>query len=240
MQKYPAAILFFFTSVIQPAFAIETGSPNGPQAVVWTYRALHTGQQYFDQHRAAMAPAATLYFELPSRLEGTAQPPQVRITSKDGDIALPLAADGTFTLPPATVAVPADAFVAVNRQFPSGGFRLPSIEVRSPGLAQNTRRLGDYRLTCEVKIHILKSEFGKVRRQLDKAADMGLDPCKRKNGLPTTVQNQFNSVTLVAGARSETVTLPEPTDRYKVPVADKTWPHDTLLHFKLDGVPVQP
>ncbi len=239
MQTYLLASLLAIATCSQSAFALETGPPSGPQPVVWTYRALHTGQQYFDQHRAVMAPAATLTFKLPEGLEGTGQPPVVRISWKDGEIALPLAADDTFTLPPATTPVPVDAFVVVNRQFPSGGFRFPSLDVRSPGLPEGTRRMGDYRLRCAIAVQIVTSEVARVRRHLSKAADVGLDPCKPRDGQPTRTLSPFNSVTLVAGERSETIKFPAPTDRYKVPVANPAWPNDTLLHFKLDGVPVK-
>jgi len=239
---------------------VQVAAPRDP--VEKSYRKIVRGMDLFEE-RHGLAPNAPLRFKLLPRSRATnMQGITLTIAGDRITIAVPVAADNTFTLPRSAQALQEDAFVLSNRKARGMTWRA---EIRTPGLPPNTRRLGDLRLECLVGmesglISNVRPFFGDIAAFL-----------MRKRGWCD--QHEVNylffadrplwSVTLVAGNRREIV----PVDRmyagisrypsiadeldycdcqvllertYYVPLGDTSWPDDTLVvleYMDASGVP---
>lgn len=126
------------------------------------YEAVVAGLDAFDRHRALAPAVPELRFQVRLRstakgaLEGT-EALRVRLEGKH-DFILPLAlgAGNLFTVPRSSAAEDADAELVLNRKH--SDTRIEP-HVRTPGLADNLRRLGDLRLECQVMVAIAKEEM---------------------------------------------------------------------------------
>lgn len=248
MQKFstPITAILIAFATLPHALAAETGqaaadsASHTGQAVVWPYSMLLKGKQLFDRRTAAM-PGATLHFRMPDDVVPSSDAASVRLVSGKGDLAMPLAADGTFTLPADAAGVPADAKVVVNRRFKPGVYKHPNVEVRATGLGPNVRLLGGSRVACEVQLEVAKGEQVKMKMMLGMLG-MFTDVCGEKARNEPVVLNTpvpFDGVTLVAGERKQLFKLAAPADSYALPVSASAWPEDTQIFFTLDGKPVQ-
>jgi hypothetical protein len=167
---------------------------------------------------------------------------------------VPLAADQTFTLARDQQALNEDAVVTPNRKAQSMTWRT---EIRSPGLAPGTRRLGDLRLECEVGIEAdlvsnNRTFIGRLAHLLTDTAAY----CSRKDAhYLFFAERPLFSVALVAGTRREILAADKlyagaSTDpglkddlpycdceilvdrTYFLPLGDRSWPDDTLIEFE--------
>jgi hypothetical protein len=125
-----------------------------------SYRAVVAGLDAFEDHHA-LAPAVTELRFLLSARAGT-KPPSgdplyLRIVGNGDPVPVPIAADGTFTIPRVQSAIDDDADLILNRK---KGVLKGRPDIRSPGLPDNVRRLGDLRLECQVMVAIAKKEVG--------------------------------------------------------------------------------
>jgi hypothetical protein len=138
------------------------------------------------------------------------------------------------------------------------------VDIRTPGLPPNTRRLGDLRLECLVGNEAgLISNASPVFGQLARALTSFVDYCNLDDTEYLFFADRpLFSVVMVDGARKETI----PVDRlyagasatpnlkaelpycdcevlvdrtYFLPLGDKSWPDDTLIEFEYmdDNVP---
>jgi hypothetical protein len=201
------------------------------------------------ERQRALAPAAAVRFRVWPRREGVDMAGlDVRIVGPHTDIPVPLAADRTFALPRDAAAAADDARVRFNRKAGSLAWRA---DVRSPGVPDGTRRLGDLMLECVADV---KGDlFAYVHHPLNVLLSKLDDPCR------TVPLNLFNfadrpvfSIALVAGERrvalpaaflhgDAVVPFPDHEDWlaqrervYKVKfkaLYDAGWPDDTLLVF---------
>jgi hypothetical protein len=215
------------------------------------YRKFYEGMKVFEQNRE-MAPAATLRFRLYPRagnasFEGLA----LALVGTKTEIPVALDAHQTFTLPVDAQLAAEGAVVMTNRKAGTYAWR---VDIRTPGLPPDTRRLGDLRLECKVDM-----KGAHLRRMVRDPSIVALaatgDPCTYR-----TFQNPFFAdhpvfnVTLVHGTRRESIAgewmyansarfLPEAAyglvdwgharDRQYLPaIADASWPDDTLLEFE--------
>lgn len=112
-----------------------------------SYRKIVQGMEVFDRNRQ-LAPGATLRFKvLPRRAGVSLQGLTMQLRGARTSIAIPLDADLTFELPRDAAAAQDDAMVSSNRKAGSLTWRA---EIRTPGLPDKTRRLGDLLLECKV------------------------------------------------------------------------------------------
>ena len=219
-----------------------------------SYRRMLRGMDLFERQRAAMAPGASLRFRVLQRKPGVRLDDlELAILARGVDIPIDVAADRTFVLPRDPKAEAADAVVTPNRKALTMTWRA---DVRTPGLPSNTRRLGDLRLECQVGLEagLVSNSPSWIVRLYD-ALDTTPAYCSRSNNqyLFFAYRALFG-VTLVAGARRESLPVgrlwagasDDPglrqdlpfcdcemlVDRtYFVPLADASWPHDTLVVF---------
>ena len=222
-----------------------------------SYRRMMAGMQRF-QREHALAPQASLRFQLLPRLNSTQLDGiTLRVLGDSSSMAVPVAADHTFTLERNEQLLREDAALVASRRTSTLTWRA---QIRSPGVPPGMRRLGDLRLECLVGM-----EAGLVSNNAQLFAWLGdllTDParvCSDPEGNYLLFADRpLFSVSLHDGARSATLpfsllyaggtqtaaTLPYCDcqvllDRsYYAPLWDRSWSDDTLLEFEyMDDAP---
>lgn len=203
--------------------------PGIKDAELRSYRSLVAGFEAFDAHRT-LAPAAPLRFRLvrngrrePGASEGLA----IRIVGKGDPIPIEVAPDGVFSVPRIDSAYDDDAELVLNRK--RGLFRgMP--EVRTPGLPENVRRLGDLRLECRVTMAIAKFHLGFATRTFISAMMKTSDWCSFDDFHYSVYSTaRLSAVALVDGERRLAGKAFE--WNYEVLISDASWPDDTLVEL---------
>lgn len=122
------------------------------------YKAILAGLDSFDRHHALAPDVPELRFRVEARRgAGPARQPTVNIEGEH-DFVLPLALDerNRFSVPRSAAALQARGELVLNQK---RKFYQIVPDVRTPGLPDNVRRLGDLRLECKVMIAIGKEEM---------------------------------------------------------------------------------
>ena len=255
MSKTPIAIAALAAScaafAAQPAPADDT-----PQHVEVTARIpgareektlaqLLSAQQAFERHHA-LAPAAALAFRLyprrdPQAFEGL----RLFLVTDDERRPVPLDDHQRFTLDPAWAGVASKALLQTN--LPDGDVAW-KVDVRTPGLPADERRLGDLRLECEADTF-----HGNLQRGMRTPASAILSAqgrlCQDDDAEAWFAEVPIFGVTLVDGARRQplaysylhgstgTMALAPLFDwsyhlrdrAYFLPLEDTSWPDDTRV-----------
>lgn len=235
--------IHFFLILLAVASTAQAGDTNsvGSQAVsedrqpaakpmAWRYGLLQTAQDLFDERKAAQAPGATLTFRLP-KVDALQGDNQVEIVRADQRIPLPMASSITFALVRHAEATESDALVVVNRNFGRGQENHPLVQVRSPGLPNGVRRMGDLRLACAAQIAMAKAERLKFRAILATASLFGFNVCDKLNVTeidgPT---GPYDTVLIEDGGRQ----LVQPTAQPNLPsLSDKDWSDNARISYRL-------
>jgi hypothetical protein len=235
-----------------PSVTINAQANRDP--VEKSYRRMLRGMDLFER-RHALAPAAQLRFRLLPRHRDTDMSAiRVDVVGSSVETRVPVDPDNTFVLQRDRAAADENAQVVPNRRRQTMTWRS---EIRTPGLAPQTRRLGDLRLECEVGM-----EAGLISNQrslLDRLLGALVDTpayCRRKDPRYLFFSEQpLFGVTLVTGARREMLPAArlyagvseDPADRdelrycdcevlldrsYFLPLDDESWPDDTLVLFE--------
>ena len=224
-----------------------------------SYRKMLKGMDLFEAMHG-MAPNASLRFKLlPRQPETNMGGITLAIDANSVSIPVPVRPDNTFTLERHQKALDEDATVASNRKTLSMTWRA---EIRTPGLGENVRRLGDLRLECHVGMEadLVSNDRPSTFGSLFGAA---ANPDMRKRGYCDArkvnylffADRPLFSVTLVSGARREVLSVDALyaglsdndisnsdlpycdcqvlLDRtYYLPLGDRSWPDDTLVEFE--------
>lgn len=198
-----------------------------------SYRAVVAGLDAFEQnHRMApLAPEVRFRMRASEPSAGLAEPLALRIVGDDDSapIALPIDADGVFRVPRIQAAYDARADLVLNQR--KDKFRAKA-EVRTPGLPDNVRRLGDMRLECRVRVAIGKYEAPFWMIALANTFFMTGDWCGHgKISWPIVSAAPLAGATLADGERS--VALELHGKQYMAPIGDQSWPDDTLIELRL-------
>ena len=242
--------------MLNPAFGGEQGVPAAAKTVSdqaaanvaavlvrgnkdpdWkTYRAFTAGLDIFDQQRR-MAPAASLSFVLlPKAANASLKDIKLRIAGDDMSIPIPIAQDGTFTVPRSAAATEEDAELLLNRK--PGTFRWRP-DVRTPGVPLHARRLGDLRLECAVRWAIEQYETAYLIRKLFYAAGQ---PCLTSRiKVDYIAPRTITAIYLTMNERRSKLPdnlLEDGGKVYLAPVHDQSWPDDALLEFEF--APTEP
>lgn len=193
------------------------------------YRIMTRGLDAFDKHHG-LAPRADLRFELWNE-DGTVPSGAGLNLRLAGDhVDLPLAVDGdaTFVLPRSSEAFDDDADLVLNRKKTEMQWRP---RVRSPGVPDNARRMGDMRLECEVAWAVMKDQMGfVVRNAMALAGGMCRAPMSALYYRPP---KRLAAAVLTSGERQRPLTLTKNGDFYIVPLRDRSWDDESLIvyHF---------
>lgn len=219
-----------------------------------SYRKMVQGMDLFEQLKATMAPEATLRFRLLPRRAGTDMDRiTLEVIGSTVGYEVPIAPDRTFVLDRDAAALREDAVVSPNRKRLSMTWRT---EIRSPGVPEGTRRLGDLRLECRIG---MEAELVSNSSPLARVANLLTDPrtyCDRRNAKYLYfAEKPIFSVTLVHGARREVLPIDQLyamasddpqlagdlpycdcevlVDRtYFLPLGDPSWPDDTRVEYE--------
>lgn len=218
------------TTNIAPQVVHITGArPGAPMA--WRYSLLQAAEAVFNRHEARLAPGATLAFKLPNVNE-TQTSIEVEIVSATRRIRLPMVSAAAFTLPFGDEATDSDAMVAVNRDFPKGSYRHPNVQVRSPGLPEDVKRMGDLRLACAAQVAMVKEHDLKSRALLAAASLFG-EICQEMEvtniGAPA---GPYDTMTIEDGGR--TMTQPR-SHKEPLKLGSKNWSDNAHISYRLNG-----
>jgi hypothetical protein len=220
-----------------------------------SYRRMVAGMDHFEK-RHGLAPAAALRFKLLPRNRGTRmEDVEVAIVADSFEVPVAVAPDRTFTLERNAQALKENASVRPNRKKQTLTWRA---EIRTPGLAPGTRRLGDLRLECEVGMvaRLISNYRPSMIGYLSSLFAEGPAYCERPEPRYLFFADRpIWAVTLVSGTRRETL----PVDRlyagasrdpdwkadlkycdcevlvdrtYFMPLDDRSWPDDTRVEFE--------
>jgi hypothetical protein len=146
---------------------------------------------------------------------------------------VPVSSDGWFTVPRSQAAYEQNADLVLNQK--KGTYKF-SVEVHTPGLPENVRRLGDLRLECKVELAIIKEEIPFWIVALGNSVLMTTDWCGKEKLGDEPFKFGFTSLkpllaaTLVSGDRSQK--LESGKRSYQVPLADRSWPDDALIQLE--------
>jgi hypothetical protein len=236
---------------------VEISAMRDP--VAKSYRRIVEGIEVFERRRE-LAPDASLRFRLlPRRRDTDMAAITLRIVGQTIAIPVPVDADNTFMMPRHARALEEDAIVVPNRRAGSLTWRA---DIRTPGLPDDTRRLGDLRLECLVGM-----ESGLISDYPPSIFDAMARWLGQRHYCEQRAPRYFFfaerplwSVTLVHGNRREVV----PVDRmyagasrgpmtaddwrycdcavlldrtYFAPLGDASWPDETLLEFEYMDAP---
>ncbi len=229
------------------------------------YRDLIKAMDIFEREHAR-APHATMRFKLyPWRDPAALQDLKLFLRTSSGQQAIAVASDGSFELPRDAKALADDAVVVSNRPSRSLAWRP---DIRTPGLAPDTRRLGDLRLECKVDLEGTGAGLATgVKPPAFWAIAAVTDPCLvRGVGYVWFSEQALFGVTLVSGQRHKPLSSDFVLGTFAVggifalmdwqvllrdraftlPLWDKDWPDDTLVQLepmedqKLASAGVQP
>ena len=246
------------------AAAQDKGSPALPSVTVTakanrdpvekSYRKIIKGMDLFEALHS-VSPNAPLRFKLlPRRRETDMNGIEIEVIGSTASLAVAVAPDHTFALQRNKQALEENALVTPNRKAQSMTWRT---DIRTPGLAPKTRRLGDLRLECRVGMEAgLVSGSRSLAGQLVSAVLDTPSFCDKKAPRYLFFADRpLFSVALVAGQRREILAIDklyaaasdDPrlkedlsdcdcevlVDRtYFLPLGDQSWPDDTLVEFE--------
>lgn len=192
-----------------------------------SYRSVWAGLDAFDEYRA-LAPAAPLRFRIlraDGSPAGSADGLALRLASDEGSVPVPIGTDGLLTIERKRAAYDADATFILNQK---DGVFSARPEIRTPGLPDNVRRLGDLRLECRVMVAIARERMSFVARAALNTLMLGSDWCGKKDmNLAFPAPPGLEAARLSHGGRAVALTL---HDRdFMAPIGDRSWPDDALI-----------
>lgn len=206
---------------------VEVDGLRNPQ--MKSYRAVWAGLDAFDNERALAPAVPQLRFRIGTKDDKyvTERDITLRIASDDLTIPVPVTTEGSFIVPRSRAAFDAGADLIFNRR--TGQYQVAP-EVRTPGLPENMRRLGDLRLECKVAVAIVKEEIPGWVVLLANVVLLTNDWCMTTKGdvefsYPT--ERPVTGAVLAYGDRR--LRLKMNGRDYKVPLADRSWPDEAMV-----------
>ena len=195
-----------------------------------SYRAIVAGLDAFDEQHALAPAVPQLKFVVRTR-SGAVLDGDIPTATLSGDaftLPLPVGADALFTVPRSAQAWDANAELVLSR-------RRTDVRVwphvRTPGLADNQRRLGDVRLECQVFVTIAKKEAPFWVVALANTVFLTGDWCNAfkdaDNFWSVTVESPLASAVLREGER--TLPLRVKGHRFELPLADASWSNEAII-----------
>lgn len=211
----------------------------------WTYRAIAAGLDMFDKEHALAPNVPQLLFKVDARGDKpwSGEAPAVRIAADDFSIPLTLDGERRFAVARSEAAYRARAELVLNRKKRDARV-MPW--VRTSGLPDSQRRLGDIRLDCKVMIAIGKEEAPFWVVGLVNGVLLTTDWCSWFKGAtpkggdrswPYHVDAKLAAATLRDGERS--LALKVRGTSFTAPIGDTSWSNDAIveLEYALPEVP---
>lgn len=210
--------------------SIHINSIRNPE--LKSYRVMAAGLDAFDEHHALAPTAREVRFKLVAGSRAPADAMRdlaLRIAGNETSIAVPLSADGSFTLPRSAQADSEDADLITNKK--KGQYRWqPAIQ--SDGVPAGMRRLGDLRLQCQVMIAIAKKEIPFWVRTLVGTLLRTTDWCSAEQlKMGTRSDAPLASATLLAGEQRIALKVEKEGRSFLAPIGDTRYADDTLIEL---------
>ena len=198
------------------------------------YRAIVAGLDMFDDQHALAPNVPKLLFRVSAR-NGTPLPgplPSAKLTADDFDLPIPIdEASALFTVPRNQQAWDSKAEFRLSRKRNEVKV-MPWI--RSPGVPDNQRRLGDLRLQCKVLIAVAKEEIPLWADMLVDSLLLTRDWCSffkdKDRGWSEQVPDKLAAATLHEGER--TLALKVHGREFELPLADPSWGNDAIVDLE--------
>ena len=195
-----------------------------------SYRAIAAGLDTFDEQHALAPKVPQLWFVVRTRSGAvlTGDIPTAKLSGDAFTLPLPVGADALFTVPRSAQAWDANAELVLGRK--RTDVRVWP-HVRTPGLADNQRRLGDVRLECQVFVTIAKKEAPFWVVALANTVFLTGDWCNAfkdaDNFWSVTVESPLASAVLREGERS--FSLRVKGHQFELPLADASWSNEAII-----------
>jgi len=243
-------MLAMLVGVTVSASAADT-PPDSPESIhinairkpeVRKYTAIVAGLDAFERHHSMAPKAEILRFRVERRAwtDKTPKPNEaplaLRLEGKDGFV-LPLTLnDAVETIVPrSSAALVADSELVLNRK--RRMYRVTPL-VRSSGLPENVRRLGDLRLECHVMVAIGKEELGLMRTLFVNSVLLTPNWCSffnaEREGFQFDTPATLARATLREGDRTKD--LPVEERNFRVALNDPDWSDDALIELAFEPV----
>lgn len=222
----------------QDASTVDIKGIRNPET--HSYRAIAAGLDIFDARHALAPGVPQLLFQARTRngklldaglLNGARDgEPLGAVLAGDEGYALRLALDeaGRFQVPRSQPALDADAELRLSKK--RSDVRVWPY-VRSPGLPDNQRRLGDIRLECQVFVAIAKKEAPLHIVLLGNTVMLGSDWCAFMKDADRAWDVAMNeppaSAVLREGGRSTPLRVKG--HKVDVPIGDTSWSNDAIV-----------
>jgi hypothetical protein len=206
------------------------------------YRAIVAGLDMFDDQHALAPAAPRLLFKVTAR-NGTPLPsplPTAKLTADDFDLALPIDdASALFTVPRNQQAWDSKAELRLSRKRKEVKV-MPW--VRTPGLLDNQRRLGDIRLECKVLIAIVKEEIPLWADMLVDSVLLTRDWCSffKDNDRRWSEQVPASLSAAVLHEGERRLELKVHGHEFELPLADPSWGNDAMIDLEFAPADVIP
>jgi hypothetical protein len=230
-----------------------SGSKATADPVEKSYRRMVRGMDLFERRRA-LSPQGELRFRLLPRKPGVSLDRlELLVLGKTVETPIPVAPDRTFVLQRDPKALEENAMVTPDRKALTMTWRA---DVRTPGLAPDTRRLGDLRLECQVGMEagLYSNSPSFITRIFSELSTTPAYCDNPENRYLFFADRPIFGVTLVSGDRREML----PASRlyaaainesnlaaelpycdcevlldrtYFLPLGDRSWPDDALVVF---------
>ena len=218
-----------------------TVAPDKPEQIhvnairdpeVRNYAAIVAGIDAFEHDRHMAPRVDVLLFRVERRRAAEGGPaPLARLAGDDG-FMLPLALDaaGDIAMPRSQPALDARSELTLDQK--RRDYRVEP-RVRTPGLPDNVRRLGDLRLECKVRVAIAKKEIGLMWTLAINSLLLTSDWCDfmkdKEAGFSFSTPLAITGAVLQEGNRSRNV--PFSKNRYTVQLYDSSWSDDALVEL---------
>lgn len=203
---------------------VEISSYRGPE--LRSYSQMLKGLIAY-QEKHSHAPNSELYFILiPKSKEVTRQGLTMRLASDDTSINIPIDAEGKFQLPLLTLKHDDEYDLILNK--PKGQFYIKPY-VKSANLPEDTKRMGDLRLECQVRWAVERQDVSMVFSSFVKLFASG-NPCHGVIKVYFFPPDGVDLITLDAPKKKLSFEV-SASRGYTVPLADKDISDDDLIHY---------
>lgn len=208
---------------------VQVDGLKNPQ--MQSYRAVVAGLDMFNKQHGLAPAAPEVRFRVLRKDEPVhEQNLSLRIASDDESVQLPISADGMFSVPRSESLYDAKADLIFN--WKKNAYKVTP-EVRTPGLPDNVRRLGDLRLECKVSLAMVKEEIPFWVVAMVNTVLLSSDWCM------TTFKDAkfwFRGYAPVASAKltfgERSIDLKTKKHHFEAPTNDRSWPDDALIQLE--------
>lgn len=204
--------------------------PGPKNPVLLPYRYMLAGLDAFDDNHELAPTAKVVRFRLRGNA-GDDATDDLTLAIVGGTTTIPvqLAADGSFVLPRSEAAADEDADLMLNKS--KRGYSWVA-DVRSEGVPDGMRRLGDLRLECAVMTAIGKKALTLMMRLQITALVLTSDWCTHKNfKYSGRSEETISGATLVWRDQRLALKVRSHGKSYSVPTGNNAFPDDALIEF---------